>query len=50
VSCSLNVLRVSVLESVLEEFEVGVSYVKVFVVCVYVVKSVECVMNVNDVK
>jgi hypothetical protein len=24
VSCSLNVLRVSVLESVLEEFEVGV--------------------------
>jgi hypothetical protein len=37
VSCSLNVLRVSVLESVLEEFEVGVSYVKVFIVCVYVV-------------
>jgi hypothetical protein len=50
VSCSLNVLRVSVLESVLEEFEVGVSYVKVFIVCVCVVKSVECVMNVNDVK
>jgi hypothetical protein len=50
VSCSLNVLRVSVLESVLEEFEVGVSYVKVFVVYECVVESVECVKNVNDVK